>query len=83
MRFGIDWRALDYLDRVDEIGVPVLLFHGEEDRLIHQRLSDRFASARPDLVTYVRVADAGHVRAWNVDAERYKARVQDFLETLR
>lgn len=41
--------------------------------------SDALASARPDIVTYVRVAGASHVRAWNVDPEAYESAVGDFL----
>ena len=83
VQLDIDWGALDYLDRVDELEVPVLLFHGDADRTIHQRLADRFAEARPDLVTYVPFAGAEHVRSWNLDPDRYEAEVASFLEAMR
>ncbi|MDA0797467.1 MAG: alpha/beta hydrolase [Chloroflexi bacterium] len=82
LRFGIDWEALDYVARADELDVPFLVFHVDNDRLIHQRSSQRFADARPDLVTFVSVAGAGHVRSWNDDHARYEAAVVDFLEDL-
>lgn len=82
LRFGIDWDALDYVSRADELDSPVLVFHGDEDRLIHRRSSERFAAARPDLVTYELFQGAGHVRSWNDDRARYEAAVVDFLEDL-
>jgi len=80
IRLGIDWNALNYLAHVDELAVPVLLFHGDDDRTIHKRLSERFFEARPDLVTYVRTIGAGHVRSWNVDSDRYQAEISSFLD---
>ncbi len=78
-RYGIDWGDLDYLERVDELDVPVLLFHGGNDRRVHRRTSDRFAEIRPDLVTYLPFDDAEHVRSWNLDRARYEEAVVEFL----
>ena len=44
--------------------------------------SDALAGARPDIVTYVRVRDATHVRSWNVNPVAYEAAVRDFLQGL-
>ena len=79
LRSSIDWRALNYLSRVDELEVPILLFHGDCDRTVFVETSDAFAKARPDIVTYVRATDVDHVRSWNADSERYLARVRGFL----
>ena len=79
-RFGIDWDALDYLDRADEISVPVLLFHGDADKRVPVSISERFAESRPDLVTYEFFAGAPHGGAWNVDSERYEAVVGEFVD---
>jgi alpha-beta hydrolase superfamily lysophospholipase len=80
LRFGVDWGALDYLSRVDEIEVPVLLFHGDRDRTVPVSISDRFARERRDIVTYVRVPGAQHVGSWNVDPDRYEKALGEFLE---
>ncbi|MEE9276986.1 MAG: alpha/beta hydrolase, partial [Dehalococcoidia bacterium] len=79
-RFDIDWEAVDYLRRADEFRVPILLFHGAVDDLVPVETSDRLAELRPDLVTYVRVAKAQHVRSWNVAPEAYARAVGEFLE---
>jgi len=80
LRFSIDWRVLNYLSRVDELEVPILLFHGGLDTTVFVETSDAFAEARPDIVTYVRATDVDHVRSWNADREGYLARVRGFLE---
>ena len=79
-RFGVDWDALDYLDRAGELSVPVLLFHGDADETVPVSISERFAESRPDLVTYEFFASAPHVGAWNVDSERYEAVVGEFVD---
>jgi hypothetical protein len=50
-RFGIDWKALDYVATADRLHVPILLFHGDADRTVPIRTSDALAAARPDIVT--------------------------------
>ena len=82
IRFDIDWEAMNYLRRADELTTPVLLFHGGDDDTVPVETSDSLAEARPDLVTYMRVEDAGHVRSWNTDPEAYEAAVRDFLTPL-
>jgi hypothetical protein len=78
-RFGIHWKRLNYLERAGDLRVPVLLFHGDDDDTVPVETSDKLASARPDIVTYVRVAGAGHVRSWNMDPPAYEAKVREFL----
>jgi uncharacterized protein len=82
-RYGLQWRELDYATGTAHLSAPILLFHGDADRVIPVALSDRFAAALGDAVTYVRVANAGHVRAWNLEPERYEAAVREFVERVR
>jgi uncharacterized protein len=79
-RSGVRWDHLRYLSRVDDLDVPILLFHGAADETVPVATSDELAAARPDLVTYVRVPGARHVQAWNVDRETYESAVTSFLE---
>ncbi|MSQ41144.1 MAG: alpha/beta fold hydrolase [Dehalococcoidia bacterium] len=79
-RFGVDWKELNYLRRSSELKMPILLFHGGVDATVPLATSDALARARPDLVTYVRVPGATHVRSWNVGPEAYEKAVRDFLQ---
>ena len=82
VRFGMDWEAMDYQTRFDQFRAPILLFHGDADRKVPVSSSDALAEARPDIVTYVRVDDTEHVRAWNTDREAYEGAVRGFLRSL-
>ncbi len=79
LRFGVDWGALNQLDRADEFEVPILLFHGSDDAETPVEVSDRFAELLPDLVRYVRTDGAGHAESWNADPAGYEAALAAFL----
>ena len=81
-RFDIDFEALDYLSRTDQLSAPILLFHGDADRTIPVATSDALAKDRPDIVEYVRNANVDHVRSWNSDGAAYEEAVTDFLRGL-
>lgn len=78
-RYGLDWDEVDYLKRTSLVEPPILLFHGDADRVVPVSTSDALAAALPELVTYVRVPKAGHVLSWNVDRARYEGAVREFL----
>jgi alpha-beta hydrolase superfamily lysophospholipase len=78
-RYDVDWSDYDYLDRASEFSTPILVFHGAEDDKVPTATSEDLAAARPDLVTYVPVADATHVMSWNLDPAGYEAAVAAFL----
>ena len=79
LRFGVDWGKLDYLSRADELAVPILLFHGDEDDTVPIRTSEALAEARPDIVEYIRTSGAPHVGSWNMNRAVYEAAVSDFI----
>ena len=81
-RFGFDPGELNYLKRADELDAPILLFHGDADPTVPVGTSDALAEARPDIVTYVRVPGAGHVRSWNAGPAAYEEAVRKFLGRL-
>jgi uncharacterized protein len=77
-RYDLDWDAVDHLP-ADWLDVPALVFHGTKDDLVPIATSDALAAEQPDLVTEVRVAGAGHVRAWNTDPLRYVEEMDAFV----
>ena len=83
IRFGTDWGAIDYLDdRVEDLDVPILLYHGVADDDVPIALSRELADRRPDIVQLVESPEAGHVRSWNVDPQRYETVLGEFLDAL-
>lgn len=79
LRTGVDFDEIDYVDRADELDMPILLFHGTEDGTIPVEISENLAAARPDLVESHILNDTTHVRAWNEDPEAYSDLVKEFL----
>jgi hypothetical protein len=82
-RFGIDWDALDFLSRADELAVPILLFHGDDDDTVPIETSVEFAAAAPSFIEFHTFKDVGHVKAWNSYPERYESLFRTFIERVR
>lgn len=59
--------------------MPILLLHGTDDQTVPVSVSDRFAAARPDLVTYVRSDGVGHVGTQAADPQGYHRALERFL----
>lgn len=78
-RYGVDWRAIDYLANTDWLKVPALVTHGGADTRIPVTVSEAFRQARPDLVTLVEFPTALHTESWNADSGAWKNAVVDFL----
>jgi pimeloyl-ACP methyl ester carboxylesterase len=82
LRISPDWGLLDALDHPASFHLPILLFHGTEDRTVPIATSDAFARELPRWVTYYRVPHAGHAESWNVDPTLYNERLTAFLARL-
>ena len=82
LRFDVDWKAIDYVDRADALAVPTLIFHGARDERVPISVSEDIAEANPAFVTLVIVEEADHVLSWNVDPESYSNRLGAFLDAL-
>ena len=81
-RIDADWGSLDALQHPGDFDLPILLFHGTEDKLVPIATSDKFARELPHWVTYYRVSHAGHTEAWNVDPRLYEQRLTAFLSRI-
>jgi pimeloyl-ACP methyl ester carboxylesterase len=82
IRFAIKWENMNYLRHLDDLAVPILLFHGDADTTVPVETSDFLANARPDIVKYHRVAGATHGRSWNMKPKGYENKVRNFLGIL-
>ena len=81
-RIDADWDSLDALEHSEDFHLPILLFHGTDDKVVPISLSDDFAAELPRWVTYYRAPGAGHVEAWNVAPRLYERRLTAFLSRL-
>jgi len=79
-RARIDWRSLGSFADLTE--VPLLLVQGDLDLTVPVELADALAEALPDLVTYLRVAGAGHLTAWNLARESVETAIETFVDAL-
>ena len=79
IRFGMDWGALDQVERATEFDVPILLLYGAKDPVTEVAVFEDFADRIPHLVIPERFEQGGHADLWNIDSERYETVISDFL----
>ncbi len=76
---SIDLARLDFVRRADELDVPILLLHSDDDGYVPSSGSRELAAARPDIVTFVPFETARHTKLWNYDRGRWNGVVADWL----
>ncbi|GAB3617099.1 alpha/beta fold hydrolase [Okibacterium endophyticum] len=74
--------GLDIVSRADELTVPVLVLHSDDDGFVPSSGSHDLAAARPDLVTFVRFTVARHTKLWNYAEARWSASLSGWLRTI-
>jgi len=79
MRFGLDLRALDHVERSSEWQAPVLILHGRDEGASPLDAVEAFAIARGEEALLLTFPGAGPGASWNSDQTRYKAAVIGFL----
>ncbi|GAA4990029.1 alpha/beta hydrolase [Kineococcus glutinatus] len=75
----VDLRRMDWVARAEELRLPVLLLHSDDDEVVPSGPSHRLAAARPDLVTHVPSSGVFHTKEWNLDPAAWEAAVLGFL----
>jgi alpha-beta hydrolase superfamily lysophospholipase len=81
-RIDTDWGSLDALDHPEDFHLPILLFHGTEDKTVPISTSEEFAAELPRWVTFYGVSEAGHADSWNVAPRLYDRRLGAFLKRI-
>lgn len=64
---AIPFDSLDMVARADELAVPILILHSEDDGFVPADASHALEQARPDLVTMPTFSGARHTKIWNYD----------------
>ena len=80
LRYGIDWTAVDQVQRSEEWMVPVLVLHGTADQVAPIAGSRDFAAALPGLVALEEFEGALHAAVWNAHPARYERELLRFLD---
>ncbi|KAM9862488.1 S9 family peptidase [Leucobacter sp. BZR 635] len=79
---GVDFAELRPEALARGIDVPALLLASPNDRFVPWHGSRVLAAERPDLVQFVSIPGAGHVRLWNADPETWEQTVLGFVSRL-
>lgn len=79
---SINLARLDFVARADELTVPILLMHSDDDGYVPSTSSHKLAEARPDIVTLDAFSVARHTKLWNYDAGRWNVDIGAWLATL-
>jgi pimeloyl-ACP methyl ester carboxylesterase len=79
-RTNPDWNNLNALAHPEDFHLPILLFHGTEDKVVPLKTSEEFAAELPHWVTFYAVPKAGHTQSWNVAPQIYEHRLDHFLK---
>lgn len=74
----IAFDQLDMVARADELTVPILLLHSDDDGYVPADASHALAEARPDLVTMPTFAVARHTMIWNYDQIGWTTAITDW-----
>ena len=75
----IDLDALDLVARAQELAVPTLILHSDDDGFVPADASHALAQARPDLVTMPEITGARHTKLWNYDQHSWTEQITQWL----
>jgi len=78
----IDFRRLDFVARAEELALPMLLLHSNDDGFVPVTGSRSLATSRDDIVTFVPFGVARHTKLWNYDRQRWNSTISTWLAEL-
>lgn len=76
---AIPFDRLDMVARADELAVPILILHSDDDGFVPADASHALQQARPDLVTMPSFSVARHTKLWNYDQNGWNAAITGWL----
>ena len=76
---AIPFDRLDMVARAEELAVPILILHSDDDGFVPADASHALQEARPDLVTMPRFTVARHAKLWNYDQAGWSDAITGWL----
>lgn len=76
--FGLNSNSAE--EAVVKTRVPIMIIHGENDKVVPYEMSKKVYEANPSMITWVSFPEAGHGLSYIVDKERYKKLTNEFLD---
>ena len=81
LRYGYNANDVNPIDSLDDNEIPILFFHGMEDKLIRYQHSEwMYERNKGSLKELHLIPGTAHAHAWNHDPEKYEKIVSDFLK---
>ncbi|MBX0298500.1 alpha/beta fold hydrolase [Cryobacterium sp. 1639] len=82
LHLPIDFPRLDFVARADDLSLPILILHSDDDGFVPSTPSRRLAERRPDIVTLVPFSVARHTKLWNYDPAAWNRAILTWLTEL-
>jgi len=76
---AISFDRLDIVARAEELDLPILILHSDDDGFVPADASHALQRARPDIVTRPGFSVARHTKLWNYDQMGWSAAITDWL----
>lgn len=76
---AIPFDRLDMVARADELTMPILILHSDDDGFVPSDASHALQEARPDLVTMPHFSVARHTKLWNYDQVSWTRAITDWV----
>nr|WP_223263274.1 alpha/beta fold hydrolase [Arthrobacter sp. NamB2] len=76
----LDLKSMDWIARAEQLTLPTLVLHSEDDEFVPIGPSAELAARNPAFVTLERFHRARHTKEWNVDPERWETVVERWLD---
>ncbi|MCW1250387.1 alpha/beta hydrolase [Acaricomes phytoseiuli] len=78
----VDFQQMDWVSKAQQLRTPTLILHSKDDAYVPYGPPRDLAQKNPDIVSFVEFEQAGHVRAWNADSQRWEGEVAGWLTPL-
>ncbi|WP_102192200.1 alpha/beta hydrolase [Microbacterium aurantiacum] len=76
---AIPFDRLDMVARAEELTMPILILHSDDDGFVPSDASHALQEARPDLVTMPHFSVARHTKLWNYDQVSWTKAITDWV----